>query len=58
MNIKITVMCWIKGKQDAHEVVELDEDQIMDALRGSVAAVFKTPMEEQYHWELRKVEIS
>ena len=56
MKIKVVVMCWIKGKQDAHEVVELDEDGLLDVLRGDKPSVFKTPPDKQHHWELRKVE--
>ncbi len=58
VNIKITAMCWIKGKADAHETVELDDDQLMDVLRGAKPSVFKTPPEDQYHWELREVMFS
>ena len=55
MNIRITVMCWIKGKEEAHEIVDLDEEQLLDVLRGCVHSVFKTPPEQQRHWELRTV---
>ena len=58
MKIKITAMCWIKGSVTAHETVELDAEQIMDVLRGAKPAVFDTPVEDQYHWELREVRIS
>lgn len=55
MNIKIVAMCWIKGKQDAHESVEINEEQLMDVLRGAAPAIFQTPVDQQHHWELRKV---
>jgi len=55
MNIRVTVMCWIKGKEDAHEIVDLDEDGLLDALRGETPSVFKTPPDKQIHWELRTV---
>lgn len=55
MNIKIVVMCWIKGKQKAHEVVALNENELLEVLRGGKPSVFKTPPEKQVHWELRQV---
>jgi hypothetical protein len=55
MNIKIVAMCWIKGKEDAHERVELDQEAIMDVLRGATPSIFKTPVNQQYHWELCQV---
>jgi hypothetical protein len=55
MNIKIVVMCWIKEKQIAHETVELNEEQLLDVLRGYRPPVFKTPVDKQYNWELRKI---
>lgn len=55
VNIKVVAMCWVKGKQKAHEVVELDEDGLLDVLRGARPPVFKTPLDKQYHWELREV---
>lgn len=55
MNIKLQVMCWIRGKESAHEVVEINEEQLLEILRGAAKPVFKTPIEKQFHWELRQV---
>ncbi len=58
MKVRIIVMCWIAGKQKAHEVVALDEDQLLEVLRGAKPSVFKTPPDKQVHWELREVNFS
>ena len=57
MDIEITAMCWVLGKQEAHETAQLNEHQLLEVLRGAAPPVFKTPPAEQVHWELREIRI-
>jgi hypothetical protein len=52
MNIKLILACWVAGKDEAHEEVEINEDELLDVLRGAAGPVFKTQVADQHHWEL------
>lgn len=54
MNIKLVVMMWVKGNPIAHEIVELNEERLLDILRGAQPLPFDTPVKKQDHWELRE----
>jgi hypothetical protein len=42
MNIKLILACWVAGKDEAHEEVEINEDELLDVLRGAAGPVPKT----------------
>lgn len=55
--MKIVVACWIASKDEGHEVVELDEDGLLDLVRGAATSAFETPPNEQSHWEVVSVQL-
>lgn len=55
MNLHIEVACWKDASSTATEVLVLNESRLLEVLRGAAPPPFTAPVDEQEHWELRRV---